>query len=136
VVEKKVPSIPTYKELNDEITTARGNITNLHESRNQQNDDDNSDVEQPEKSTDMSIGREEEPSSQDYQEFDNNNDDTNHRLSSIGTVLSYTNNVLSKEDGVPQEAAFVSFEDLTSANLALHAVHHHTPFVLRAEPAP
>jgi hypothetical protein len=44
--------------------------------------------------------------------------------------------LMSSEDGAPRSAAFVSFADLTSTNLALQAVHHHKPWVCDVQPAP
>ena len=55
--------------------------------------------------------------------------------SSMESGVSTIKLLLKGEDGTPRNAAFVSFKDLTSSNLARQAVHNHEPWgMVPAEP--
>ena len=66
-----------------------------------------------------------------YGEASGSDDDVSSNYNPIAMVSSFMN----AEDGEGRDAAFITFSDLTSANLARQAVHHHEPwYCVAAEP--
>lgn len=128
---EKVQSIPTYDtdlgELNDTITKSIDKVLTLHEARNE------GDSENPAtaavSSTKESLTENEDVSAV-AEAFDE------PKKSGIGSITSSIKAMMTSEDGATRDAAFISFSDLTSTNLALQAIHHHTPWVCDVQPAP
>jgi hypothetical protein len=162
---EKVNSIPTYdkelEELNDTISKEIDNIESLQRTRNGQDDGD--DIEnpiskhEPKVVEDILVKNEEDeetdPASVHMAEMkietsQNNGCKIDSNISTEPIAIPEKNSsvvagfaasiksLMSSEDGAPRSAAFVSFADLTSTNLALQAVHHHKPWVCDVQPAP
>jgi calcium permeable stress-gated cation channel len=121
---EKVSSISTYdkelRELNDTIAQSASEIESKHKARNCLNEA-GSPIE-----NDLVL-QSQVPSKPAQ----------NEKNSSIVVSLpSSIKSTISLQDGATRDAGFVSFAKLTSANLALQAIHHHKPWVFDVQPAP
>lgn len=124
---EKVQSIPTYDkdlgELNEDISKAIDKITATHQAR------DGGDVENPK-------GRETPAENEDDAVGSDEFESESKKTSGVASLTSSIKAMMTSEDGNTRDAAFISFQDLTSTNLALQAIHHHKPWVCDVQPAP
>jgi hypothetical protein len=132
---EKVESIPTYDkdlaELNEDIGKAIDKISTMHSARNV------GDAENPSKEAAADEGTETPPDKEDATaDVADAFESESKRKSGVASFTSSIKAMMSSEDGGTRDAAFISFRDLTSTNLALQAIHHHTPWVCDVQPAP
>ena len=119
----KVESVPTYTkeldELNNEISADIDRIEKIQNERESCND--------VEAYAEEKSDQDEDASGTEAKHFHKM---TTSLLSSVNSGHAKLKSVVfgAGDDGAPRNAAFVSFVDLTSANLARQAVHHHEPW--------
>ena len=121
---EKVESVPTYTkeldELNNEISNDIDRIERLQIDRESSGDIEAipEDISEPD----------EDASGTEAKHFDKVT--TSLLSASVKSGHAKLKSVVfgAGDDGAPRNAAFVSFVDLTSANLARQAVHHHEPW--------
>jgi len=123
---KMVMSIPEYNkelvELNSKISSEIDNITYVHQTR----DGEDPTLKEAER----------EPSVKDEDEVKASEHVDGKKQSVAAGFVSSIKSLVYSEDGSARNAAFISFSDLTSTNLALQACHHHKPWVCEVQPAP
>jgi len=133
---EKVESIPTYDkelaELNEDIGKSIDKITAMQSARNA------GDAENPSKEAAADEGTETPPDKEGAAAdvADAFESSESKKKSGVASFTSSIKAMMSSEDGGTRDAAFISFRDLTSTNLALQAIHHHTPWVCDVQPAP
>jgi calcium permeable stress-gated cation channel len=128
---EKVESIPTYDKelggLNEDIAKAANTIENKHKLR----DTNGGDAENPDENKAA-----EETSKDDLAARSDSSPSVPKSSTKLAALTSSLKAAFSSEDGAARDAGFVSFANLTSANLALQAVQHHKPFVCDVQSAP
>jgi hypothetical protein len=124
---EKVESVPTYtkdlEELNKEISNDINRIESLQSERDAGGDIETSEVE------------DEAASGTEIKYYHKK---TTSLSTSVKSGHAKFKSVIfgAGEDGAPRNAAFVSFTDLTSANLARQSVHNHEPWACVAVEPP
>ena len=138
---EKVESVPAYiaelETLNDEISTDIDKIMARQQGRGESGGHEPKAAE-----TDVEAAVSDVQALPNDQELEQQEDtekrgsETARRLSSMSETVKYGASVVKsvimkeKEDGDPRSAAFISFTNLTSTNLARQAVHNHEAWAM------